>query len=285
MSFLRSGVAVVTGAGSGIGRALAQRLAAAGSALAIADIDEEGLQDTAQSLPKNSALVTTHAVDIAKEESVKSFAADVSARHGRLTLLINNAGVALHGNFEEISLADLRWLMNINFWGMVYGVKYFLPMLKREPRAHLVNLSSVFGLIAPAGQASYAASKFAVRGFTEALRHELEGTSVGVSCVHPGGIRTAIARHARLGAATPPERREESIARFDRLARTSPETAAARILRGVERREARILVGIDAHQLDILQRLRPASYWKALSRGLKKPAAADKASSIPESAN
>src|SRR5215471_4989792 len=187
MSFLNSGVAVVTGASSGIGRALAQRLAAAGSALALADIDEAGLQHTAQSLPKSNALVTTHVVDVAKEESVKSFAADVSAHHGRVTLLINNAGVALHGNFEEISLDDLRWLMDINFWGTVYGVKYFLPMLKREPRAHIVNLSSVFGIIAPAGQVPYAASKFAVRGFTEALRHELAPTNVCVSCVHPGG--------------------------------------------------------------------------------------------------
>jgi NAD(P)-dependent dehydrogenase (short-subunit alcohol dehydrogenase family) len=280
MSFLSSGVAVVTGAGSGIGRALAERLAAAGSALALADIDDAGLQQTAQSLAKNSALVTTHAVDVAKEESVKSFASDVSARHGRLTLLINNAGVALHGNFEEISLDDLRWLMDINFWGAVYGVKHFLPLLKREPRAHIVNLSSVFGLIAPPGQAAYSASKFAVRGFTEALRHELEGTKVGVSCAHPGGIRTLIAQHARLGAATPATRREESIARFEKLARTPADKAAAMILRGVERREPRILIGMDAYQVDVLQRLRPATYWKLLAR--KQPAVARKASTVKQ---
>ncbi|HKW33596.1 MAG TPA: SDR family oxidoreductase [Candidatus Acidoferrum sp.] len=272
MSFLGSGVAVVTGAASGIGRGLAQRLAAEGSALAIADIDEAGLRQTAQSLPKNSALLTTHVVDVGKEESVKSFAADVSVRHGRVTLLVNNAGVALHGNFEEISLDDLRWLMDINFWGVVYGVKYFLPLLKREPQAHIVNLSSVFGLIAPAGQAAYSASKFAVRGFTEALRHELAPTSVCVSCVHPGGIRTPIAQHARLGAATPASRRQESISRFEKLARTPPEAAAAVILRGVERREPRIMIGIDAYQIDVLQRLRPATYWKFLARKLKDPA-------------
>jgi len=277
MFFLNSGVVVVTGAASGIGRALAQRMAAAGSALAIADIDQPGLLQTAQALPKNSAMVTTHVVDVGKEESVKSFAADVSARHGRVTLLINNAGVALHGNFEEISLEDLRWLMDINFWGMVYGVKYFLPMLKREPRAHIVNLSSVFGLIAPAGQAAYSASKFAVRGFTEALRHELAPTNVCVSCVHPGGIRTAIARSARLGASTPAARREESIARFEKLARTPPEKAAAAILRGVERREPRILIGMDAYQVDVLQRLRPATYWKSLAGRLKDPGVTSKA--------
>jgi len=282
MSFLSTGVAVVTGAGSGIGRALAQRLAAAGSALAIADIDEAGLQQTAQSLAKSSALVTTHVVDVAKEESMKSFAADVSARHTRLTLLINNAGVALHGNFEEISLDDLRWLMDINFWGTVYGVKYFLPLLKQEPRAQIVNLSSVFGLIAPAGQAAYSASKFAVRGFTEALRHELAPTNVCVSCVHPGGIRTPIARRARLGAATPSARREESISRFETLARTSPEAAAVRILRGVERREPRILIGMDAYQIDVLQRLRPATYWKSLARKLKDPGVKSKASTVKQ---
>src|SRR5499427_6608923 len=269
MSFLNSGVAVVTGAGPGIGRALAQRLAAAGSGLAIADIDETGLQQTAQTLAKNSALVTTHVVDVAKEESVKSFAADVSARHGRLTLLFNNAGVALHGNLDEVSLDDFRWLMDINFWGVVYGVKYFLPLLNHEPRAHIVNLSSVFGLIAPAGQAAYSASKFAVRGFTEALRHELAPTNVCVSCVHPGGIRTSIAEHARLGAETPAARREEGIARFQKLARTPPETAAAVILRGVERRDPRILIGMDAYQVDVLQRLRPATYWKSLVGRLK----------------
>ena len=271
MSFLSNGVAVVTGAGSGIGRALAQQLAVAGSALAIADIDEAGLQETEQSLATNSALVTTHVVDVAKEESVKAFASDVSARHGRVTLLINNAGVALHGDFEEVSLDDLRWLMDINFLGTVYGVKYFLPMLKREQRAHIVNLSSVFGIIAPPGQAAYSASKFAVRGFTEALRHELQGSSIGVSCVHPGGIRTPIAKHARLGSATPAARREESIARFEKLARTLPETAAVRILRGVERRSPRILIGADAYQIDFLQRLRPATYWKSLARKLETP--------------
>src|SRR5260370_22675096 len=192
MSFLSTGVAVVTGVGSGIGRALAQQLAAVGSALALADIDEAGLLQTAQSLEKKSALVTTHVVDVADEKAVQSFAEDVARRHGRVTLLINNAGVALEWTFEEISLDDFRWLMNINFWGVVYGVKYLLPLLEKEKRAHIVNLSSVFGLIAPPGQPAYSASKFAVRGFTECLRHELAGSAVGVSCVHPCRIRRQI---------------------------------------------------------------------------------------------
>src|SRR2546425_9902938 len=269
MSFLSDGVAVVTGAGSGIGRALAQQLAATGSALALADIDEAGLLETAQSLEKRSALVTTHVLDVADEAGVRSFAEDVSKRHGRVTLLINNAGVALEGMFEEISLDDFRWLMNINFWGVVYGVKHFLSMLKREERSHIANISSVFGLIAPPGQPAYSTSKFAVRGFTECLRHELEGTPVRVSCVHPAGVRTAIARRARVGAGVTRTGREEDVARFEKLFRTSPEDAASRILRGVERSELRILIGSDAYKIDILQRLRPGTYWKTLSRKLK----------------
>jgi NAD(P)-dependent dehydrogenase (short-subunit alcohol dehydrogenase family) len=270
MSFLSGGVAMITGAGSGIGRALAQQLAEAGSALALADVDEAGLMQTFQSIGSKNALVSTHVMDVADQAGVSAFAEDVRRQHGRVTLLINNAGVSLHGNFDEISLDDFHWLMNINFWGTVHGVQYFLPMLKREKRAHIVNLSSVFGLIAPAGQTPYAASKFAVRGFTEALRHELEGTNVRVSCVHPGGIRTPIARHSRLGAGASTGRGEQNIARFERLAQTTPETAAARILRGVERGEPRILIGRDANQIDILQRLRPASYWKTLSRTMEK---------------
>ncbi len=265
MAFLAEGVAVVTGAGSGIGRSLAQQLAAAGSALAIADIDEKGLAETAASLTNKSAL-STHLLDVSDEKGVKNFAEDVLTRHGRVTLLINNAGVALIGTFEELSIDDLRWLMGINFWGVVYGVKYFLPILKQQPRAHVVNLSSVFGIIAPVGQSAYSASKFAVRGFTESLRHELEGTSVSVSCVHPGGIHTPIAKRARLGAHASPNKHQEAIARFEQLTPTSPESAAARILKGVERREPRILIGRDARQIDIVQRLRPATYWKMMAK-------------------
>jgi NAD(P)-dependent dehydrogenase (short-subunit alcohol dehydrogenase family) len=276
MSFLSEGVAVVTGAGSGIGRALARQLAAAGSALALADVDEAGLLHTAQSLEKKTAAVTTHVVDVADEGAVRSFAEDVSKRHGRVTLLINNAGVALEGTFEEISLDDFRWLMNINFWGTVYGVKYFLPVLKREERAHIVDLSSVFGLIAPPGQPAYSASKFAIRGFTECLRHELQNTPVRVSCVHPGGIRTAIARRARVGAGVKRAGLEEKAAQFERLFRTSPEQAASRILGGVERGEPRILIGSDARQIDVVQRLRPGTYWKTLAKAFRKVAAKSK---------
>jgi NAD(P)-dependent dehydrogenase (short-subunit alcohol dehydrogenase family) len=264
-SFISGGVAVITGAGSGIGRALAQQLSAAGSTLAIADVNENGLKETAASLIGKSP-VSTHILDVSNEAAVRSFADDVLARHGKVTLLINNAGVALVGLFEEIALDDLRWLMNINFWGTVYGVKYFLPILKQQPRAQIANLSSVFGIIGPVGQSAYAASKFAVRGFSEVLRHELADTSVSVSVVHPGGIHTPIAKHARLGANAPQHKKEDAVAFFEKVTPTSPEAAAARILKGVEKREPRILIGKDARQIDVVQRLRPAGYWKVMSK-------------------
>ena len=275
MGFLGEGVAVITGAGSGIGRALAQQLAAQGSALALADVKEAGLAETVASFSGQVAgkggAVSTHVVDVSNEARVKVFADEVARKHGRATLLVNCAGVALLGTFEEISLEDFRWLMEINFWGTVYSVKYFLPVLKQQPRAHIVNISSVFGLVSAIGQSAYCASKFAVRGFTEALRHELAGSNVGVSCIHPGGIKTAIAVSAKVGAGVAPAVREQEMARAKRLLKTSPEAAAARILRGVERREGRVRIGFDALQIDWLQRLCPESYWGVLARILEDP--------------
>ena len=270
---LAGGVAVVTGAGSGIGRELAKQLAREKMSLALADVNETTLQETLSQIGNPCAPVSTHVVNVADLKQVEHFAADVLARHKRVSLLINNAGVALHGTFEELSIADLEWLMGINFWGMVYGVRNFLPVLKREPRSRIVNLSSIFGIISPAGQSAYCASKFAVRGFTEALMHELEATTVGVTCVHPGGIKTPISRNARLGASANAAFHAAGIALFEkRLARTSPETAAARIVEGVKRGEPRILIGKDAIQLERLQRFFPVRYWKIMMRNLKKAA-------------
>jgi NAD(P)-dependent dehydrogenase (short-subunit alcohol dehydrogenase family) len=267
MSFLAQGTAVITGAGSGIGRALAQRLARAGASLALADINESSLRETISSL--GAAEVTAHAVDVSSEAAVRDFANAVKERHRAVTILVNNAGVALLGGFEQISLDDFRWLMDINFWGVVYGVHYFLPLLKTQPRAHIVNISSVFGLVAPAGQSAYSASKFAIRGFSEVLGHELEGTNVFMTCVHPGGIATSVARSARLGKHAPESLRTISARRFAELAKILPDTAAARILEGVEKRETRVLIGSDAKAMDVLQRLRPATYWKSLSKRYK----------------
>jgi NAD(P)-dependent dehydrogenase (short-subunit alcohol dehydrogenase family) len=270
---LAGGVAVVTGAGSGIGRELAKQLAREKMSLALADVNETTLRETLGQIGNAGAPVSTHVLNVADPKQVEQFAADVLARHKRVSLLINNAGVALHGTFEELSIADLEWLMGINFWGMVYGVKNFLPILKREPHSRIVNLSSIFGIISPAGQTAYCASKFAVRGFTEALMHELEATTVGVTCVHPGGIKTPISRNARLGASANAAFHAAGIALFEkRLARTSPETAAARIVEGVKRGEPRILIGKDAIQLERMQRLFPVRYWKIMMRNLKKAA-------------
>jgi NAD(P)-dependent dehydrogenase (short-subunit alcohol dehydrogenase family) len=267
MSFVSEGVAVVTGAGSGIGRALVLRLTAMGSAVALADVDEAGLMQSASLLGGKRAAATTHVVDVADEAALRKFAEDVVTRHGRVTLLINNAGVALYGNFEEIALDDFRWLMGVNFWGTVYGVKYFLPALRQQPRGHIVNLSSLFGIVAPAGQCAYATSKFAVRGFSEALRHELAGTNVGVSVVHPAGVKTEIARRGRLGAGVPESRKTEGVATLARVAKSLPEQAAERILRGVEKREPRILIGTDARWIDWMQRAMPATYWGLMAKG------------------
>ena len=264
MRRLEGRVAVLTGAGSGIGRALASRLAEEGTTLCLADINGDALQETARTLEASGASVSTHTIDVADGVQVESFAREVSERHGRADVLINNAGVALHGTVEEVSLADIEWVMSVNFWGTVYCVKHFLPLLKRQPQSHVVCVSSIFGVIAPPGQAAYCASKFAVRGFTEALRHELEGTNVRVSTVHPGGVRTGIARSARLGAGANASKGARETERFERLAITSPESAAERIVRGMLRGEPRILVGRDASQIDLIQRLLPARYWRLL---------------------
>jgi len=271
---LAGGVAVITGAGSGIGRELAKQLAGEKMSLAIADVNEATLKETLSQIGTASVQVSSHLVNVADPKHVEHFAAEVLDRHKRVTLLINNAGVAMHGTFEELSNADMEWLMGINFWGMVYGVRNFLPTLKQQPKSRIVNLSSIFGIISPAGQTAYCASKFAVRGFTEALMHELEGTSVGVTCVHPGGINTPISRNSRLGASASSAVRDASVALFEkRLARTSPATAAARIVAGVKREEPRILIGKDAIQLERLQRLFPVRYWQIMMKNLKKAAA------------
>jgi NAD(P)-dependent dehydrogenase (short-subunit alcohol dehydrogenase family) len=265
MRRLEQRVAVVTGAGGGIGRALALRLAEEGARLALADLRAEAVEGVARELGARGATASAHAVDVADAAAVARFAQEVEEQHGRADVLINNAGVALIGHVEEVSLEDIEWLMGVNFWGVVHGVKHFLPLLKRQPESYLVNLSSIFGVIAPPGQAAYCASKFAVRGFTEALRHELEGTGVRVSCVHPGGIKTGIARAARAGAAAGASKHDAECARFERLAITTPERAAERIVTGMLRGEPRILVGRDATHIALIQRLLPTRYWRILA--------------------
>jgi len=271
MSFLTDAVAVVTGAGSGMGRSLAQQLAAKGAALALADVKDDGLDATIELLRGAHRKVTKHIVNVADESQVQSFAAAVEREHGRATVLFNNAGVALLGHLDEISLDQFRWLMDINFWGVVYGCTHFLPLLKREKRAHIVNTSSLLGLFGAAGQGAYCASKFAVRGYTESLHHELLGTSVGVTCVHPGFVRTAIAESARVGQRAGANLRQQSLARYEKVVRTDAPTAAAKILRAVELGKSRVLIGPDAYFVDLWQRLKPAGYWNLIARQFEDP--------------
>lgn len=267
MSLTNRSVAVVTGAASGIGRALSLQLGAEKIAgLAIADLNGEALRETAEMLEPSGVQVSTHILNVADLEAMRAFVAEVVARHGYVTHLINNAGVSLFGDVEEVSIEDLQWLMNINFWGTVYGVKLFLPVLRAEPAAHIINVSSVFGMIAPPGNAAYSASKFAVRGFTESLRHELQDTGIAVSCVHPGGVATNIARSGRLGSEAHETAKQESVRYHTKVSRTTPEEAARQIIRGIKRRSKRILVGRDARMIDVVHRAAPESYMSVLDR-------------------
>lgn len=262
-------VAVVTGAGSGIGRAIACSLAARGCHVALADIDETGLEATA-SLIGNRVRVTRHRLDVADAGAVARFPDEVVAAHGGVDVLVNNAGVALGGTFDQVAPDEFDWLMAINFSGVVNMTRAFLPHLKARPEAQLVNLSSLFGLIAPPGQTAYSAAKFAVRGFSQALRHELqaEGSHVGVTVVHPGGVRTRISSSARI-ARNAPVQTDEERRRFEHLLRMPPETAGEIIVRAVERRRPRVLVGIDAGLVSLLERLAPVSYWALLGKAAR----------------
>jgi short-subunit dehydrogenase len=274
MTAISGSAAAVTGAASGIGRALARELAARGCDLALADRDEAGLASVVAELAKSGRKVTTHRVDVSEPAQIDAFAAAAIAAHPTLNILINNAGVALLGEFNEIDQAQFEWLMNINFWGVVHGTRAFLPQLSSRPAAHIVNMSSIFGIIAPPGQTAYCASKFAVRGFSEALRHELKlaFSPVKLSVVHPGGIATNIVRNMRTGVAvTDNARRAEVIEYFDKeFAKTSAQAAATAIVAGIERNAPRILIGRDARMLDRLQRILPGAYFRILRRGMAK---------------
>ena len=270
-------VAAITGAGSGIGRALARELARRGAHLALSDVDEAGLAETVSMCEGSAVKVTSQRVDVADRAAVFAWADKVADEHGKVNLVVNNAGVALAATIDEGSIEDIEWLMGINYWGVVYGTKAFLPHLKAAGEGHIVNLSSVFGLISVPSQSAYNSAKFAVRGFTDALRMELEVAGVGVSCttVHPGGIKTNIARNARIDPALQEAAgsREEQAKRFDRMAVTSPEKAARQILTAVERNRRRVLVGPDAKVIDLISRLPASVYQSVLVRGAKREAA------------
>jgi len=278
MTTIRGAAAAVTGAASGIGRALALELAARGCDLALADRDEAGLRALATEIGSN-VKVSVHRVDVGEAAQIQEFAGEATSAHPSLNILVNNAGVALLGQFAEIDQAQMEWLFNINFWGVVWATRAFLPQLSRQREGHIVNLSSIFGIIAPPGQTAYASAKFAVRGFSESLRHELKmaKSQVRLSVVHPGGVATSIARNSRTGAGVADNaRRTQMIERFERAARTAPRAAALRIISGIEKNQGRILIGNDARILDILQRLMPASYWSVLAWRAQRQAKANK---------
>ena len=277
MTAISGSAAAVTGAASGIGRALALELAARGCDLALADRDEAGLQALAAEIGRHpDRKVSVHRVDVGEPGQIQDFAVAATAAHPGLNILINNAGVALLGSFAEVEQAQMEWLININFWGVVHGTRAFLPYLSSQPAAHIVNLSWIFGIIAPPGQTAYSAAKFAVRGFSESLRHELAmaNSPVKLSVVHPGGVATNIVRNSRAGTGvTDNARRAQSIDRFDAMAKTTPTAAALRIIEGIEKNQPRILIGNDAWFMDLLQRFRPATYWAVMAKRLAKMAA------------
>ncbi len=266
MKSFKNKVAAVTGAGSGIGQAIAIALAKQGCHLALSDISETGLAKTVELLTPYSVKVTTQKVDVAKRDEVATWAKAVVDEHGQVNLIFNNAGVAIGSTAEGVSYEDLEWLIGINFWGVVYGTKEFLPYLKQSGDGHIINISSMFGLTAQPTQSAYNASKFAVRGFTESLRQELDLQNAGVSatCVHPGGIRTNIAKAARMNNSVQslgmdPLKSQDA---FDKLLRTPTDDAAQQILEAVRKDRRRLLIGADAKAVDVIQRILPQGYQK-----------------------
>jgi NAD(P)-dependent dehydrogenase (short-subunit alcohol dehydrogenase family) len=245
--------AVVTGAGSGIGRAIALLLARRGCRVALVDVNVDGLAETDAKIKDRGGVSSTHVVDVANREQMLALPEAVLAAHGGVHILVNNAGVTTTAAFHEHTLDDFDWVMGVNLWGVVHGCHAFMPHLLRADEAHIVNISSIFGVVGIPGQSSYCASKFAVRGFTESLWEELDGTHVGVSCVHPGGVSTGIASAARMAD----ESQREGLVAFFRDKAIPASTAAAQIVDGILKSKRRILITREAHALDLLKRVFP----------------------------
>lgn len=254
------GVALVTGAAGGIGAALAERLVREGSNIALVDRNAEGLEDLAERLRvrRPDRQVTAIVADLAQPEAPAEVVAQALAEHGRLTLLVNNAGVALAGRFEQVSIADVDWLLAINLRSVLALTSAALPSL--APGAQITNISSLFGIVAPVGNSVYSASKFGVRGFSMALRTELAPRGIGVTTVYPGGIKTAIARHARRGAGVSEAEWEAGLRAYDRFLAIEPSVAARKIADGIVHRRARVLIGPETYAGDLLARLAPTGH-------------------------
>ena len=269
MRNFKNKVAAITGAGSGIGQQLAILLAKEGCHLSLSDVNEQGLIETVEKLKDTDVRVTIKKLDVSDRIAVKKWAEETVQDHGSVNMVFNNAGVALASTVEGASYEELEWIVNINFWGVVYGTKEFLPFIKQTGDGHIVNISSLFGLTAQPTQSAYNATKFAVRGFTESLRQELDMENCGVSalCVHPGGIRTNIANAARMNDSLRSlgMNPEKSAKSFNKLLRCPPEEAARQILEAVKKDKRRLLIGNDAKALDLLQRLLPTGYQKVIA--------------------
>ncbi|WP_286929364.1 MULTISPECIES: SDR family NAD(P)-dependent oxidoreductase [Aeromicrobium] len=265
MTYFTGKVAVVTGAGSGIGRALAMGLARRGARVAISDVDATGLAETAQALEALGATVRADHLDVSERERVLAYADEIAGHFGVVHQVYNNAGIAFTGDIEAMDFKHLEQVMDVDYWGVVNGSKAFLPHLIASGDGHVVNISSVFGIISVPTQGAYNAAKFAVRGFTEALRMEMvaRGRPVKVTCVHPGGIKTNVARNAGQVDGLDHDSLASS---FDRVARTTPDQAAEVILRGVEKGKARVLIGADARVIDLLARVTGPHYQRLVAR-------------------
>jgi NAD(P)-dependent dehydrogenase (short-subunit alcohol dehydrogenase family) len=272
MKSFENKVAAITGAGSGIGRGLALELGRRKCHLALSDIDDATLEETAAQARKLGIEVTSQRVDVADRGAVYAWADQVVRDHGKVNLIFNNAGVALGSTVEKISYEDFEWLMNINFWGVVYGTKAFLPHLKATGEGHIINISSIFGLAGIPSQSAYNSAKFAVRGFTESLRQELDMLDYGVSAssVHPGGIKTSIARSSRMDDSIRDlglgREGEDAREKLEKSFITSADDAAKTIIEGVRRNQRRILVGPDARVYDWMVRLLPTGYQRVAVR-------------------
>jgi len=265
MKDLNNKVAAVTGAGSGIGQALAINLAQKGCHLALSDVDKKGLAGTLKMLKKIDVKVTHQVLDVSQKDAVFQWADKVVEDHGRVNMIFNNAGVALSGTVESLSIEDYEWVMNINFWGVLYGTKAFLPYLEQSGEGHVINISSVFGLTSQPLMSGYNASKFAVRGFTESLRQDLEITNSNVSttCIHPGGIKTNIAKKARMNksvSVVTGASEDNALDEFEKMFIHTPDSAAKTILKGVKKNDRRVLIGLDARVFDGMARVFPTGY-------------------------
>jgi NAD(P)-dependent dehydrogenase (short-subunit alcohol dehydrogenase family) len=258
MQRLEGRTAVVTGAASGIGRALSLRLAELGCHLALCDRNEAGLEETRARIQAMGRRVSAHAVDVSSKDRMRALVEEVLAFHGGVNILINNAGVTAISTFENQPLEDFEWLMGVNFWGVIYGCKFFLPALKNAEEAHIVNLSSVFGILGVPMQSSYCASKFAIRGFSESLRAELSSSHIGVTSVHPAGVATNIAKDGRYaGKEASPKMQANLVSDFANKMLPA-DKAAEKIVRGILKNRPRVLIARGSGLIDAVQRFSPS---------------------------